>query len=174
VTNAFRWLICLAAAFWLAACASSARAESYLQTGTASWYGADFHGRRTASGEKFDVAEMSVAHRTLPMNSLVEITNLSNGKKVVARVNDRGPFTKGRLIDVSRATAEALDFVRKGATQVRVRYIGRAGSRRLTPLSGDDEQSDRLTALSAPSKKTRRIPTGGAYASSRSSRLAAR
>jgi rare lipoprotein A (peptidoglycan hydrolase) len=153
VTNAFRMLVLFAAAFWLAACAGTARAATAPgQTGTASWYGADFHGRKTASGERFDAHELSVAHRTLPMNSLVEITNLSNGKKVVARVNDRGPFTKGRLVDVSRATAEALDFVRKGATQVRVRYLGPAGRHRgLTPLSRDDDQSsDRLTAISAP------------------------
>jgi len=98
----------------------------YEQTGTASWYGADFHGQRTASGEMFDQDALTAAHPTLPIPSLVQITNLENGREAIVRVNDRGPFAGQRLIDVSRRTADVLGFASAGHARVHVRYLGPA------------------------------------------------
>ena len=98
----------------------------YDRVGTASWYGAKYHGRPTASGEIYNMYQMTTAHPTLPMPSRVRVTNLGNGRSIVLRVNDRGPFNKGRLIDVSRAAARALGFERQGLARVRVRYLGPA------------------------------------------------
>jgi len=93
------------------------------QTGMASWYGARFHGRRTASGEPFDMHALTAAHRTLPFGTLCRVTNRRNGRSVIVRVNDRGPYGKGRVIDVSRAAAEALDLVRAGHAPVTVEVL---------------------------------------------------
>jgi rare lipoprotein A len=101
----------------------------YEQTGAASWYGAQFHGQRTASGETFDQNALTAAHPTLPIPSLVQVTNLDNGREVIVRVNDRGPFVGGRLIDLSRAAAQALDFETAGHARVHVRYLGPAPRR---------------------------------------------
>lgn len=98
----------------------------YEAVGTASWYGDEFHGRRTANGEVFDKNRLSAAHTTLPLPSLVEVKNLENGRSVVVRVNDRGPFVGDRLIDLSRAAADVLGFKDKGLARVKVRYLGRA------------------------------------------------
>ena len=98
----------------------------YDEIGIASWYGDQFHNHYTADGEVFDMNMPSAAHKTLPLPSLVEVTNLANGRKVLVRVNDRGPFVEGRVIDMSKASAEALGFVAQGVTRVRVRYIGQA------------------------------------------------
>ena len=96
------------------------------QTGIASWYGPQFHGKRTANGEYFDQEELTAAHPTLPMPVLVRVTNLENGRSLVVRVNDRGPFVNGREIDLSRKAAELLGYDRKGTARVRVQYVGRA------------------------------------------------
>jgi rare lipoprotein A len=101
----------------------------YTQTGTASWYGPQFHGQRTANGEVFDQEGLTAAHPTLPLNSLVQVTNLANGREVMVRVNDRGPFVGERLIDLSHGAAVALDFERAGHAQVHVRYLGPAPRR---------------------------------------------
>lgn len=98
----------------------------YDETGLASWYGDQFHGRPTATGERFDMNALTAAHKTLPLPGLVEVTNLANGRRVVLRVNDRGPFVDGRIIDLSRGAADALDLRRAGVGEVRVRYLGRA------------------------------------------------
>lgn len=95
----------------------------YDETGIASWYGADFHGKRTANGESFDQNELTAAHRTLPMPSLVRVTNLENGRSVVVRVNDRGPFAHGRVIDLSRRGAQLLGFEGNGTAKVRVQLL---------------------------------------------------
>jgi rare lipoprotein A len=94
--------------------------------GTASWYGAQFHNRRTADGEIFDMDTASAAHKTLPLPCIVEVTNLENGRKLRVRVNDRGPFVDGRIIDLSREGAKQLGFYGKGTARVRVRYVGPA------------------------------------------------
>jgi rare lipoprotein A len=107
---------------------------SYEETGTASWYGDAFHAKRTANGEIYDMHAMTAAHRTLPLPSIVRVTHLVNGRSVLVRVNDRGPFRKGRIIDLSRAAAEALGFHKHGTAPVRVTYVGPA------PLDGGDHQ----------------------------------
>lgn len=99
---------------------------SYDNTGIASWYGPKFDGRRTANGEIFDMNLMTAAHPTLPMPVRARVTNLANGRSVIVRVNDRGPFAKDREIDMSRRAAEALGFLEQGTTEVRVQYLGRA------------------------------------------------
>jgi len=101
----------------------------YSQTGTASWYGPQFHGQRTSSGEVFDQDALTAAHPTLPIPSLVQVTNLENGREVIVRVNDRGPFVAERLIDMSRGAADVLGFEDQGQARVHVRYLGPAPRR---------------------------------------------
>jgi rare lipoprotein A len=103
----------------------------YQAVGIASWYGAQFHNRRTADGELFDMDAPSAAHKTLPLPCIVEVTNLENGRRLQVRVNDRGPFVDGRVIDLSREAAKQLGFYAKGTARVRVRYVGPAGLARL-------------------------------------------
>jgi len=93
------------------------------ETGVASWYGPGFHGRPTASGEIFDQHAMSCAHRSAPFGSRLRVTDLSSGRSVVCRVNDRGPFTKGRVVDLSRAAAEQLGIIARGVAAVRVSTV---------------------------------------------------
>jgi len=100
----------------------------YDETGIASWYGPTFYGHHTANGEMYDGSLMTAAHRTLPMPVNVRVTNLDNGKSVIVRVNDRGPYAKGRIIDLSEAAARALDVIRTGTARVRVTYVGRSDS----------------------------------------------
>lgn len=101
-------------------------AAGYDEVGIASWYGDQFNGRPTATGEIFDMHGLSAAHKTLPLPGLVEVTNLANGRTVVLRVNDRGPFVDDRIIDLSRGAAEELGLLSQGVGEVRVRYLGRA------------------------------------------------
>ena len=112
----------------------------YDRAGLASYYAHDFHGRRTSNGEVFDMWSLSAAHPTLPLPSYVYVTNLANGRTLLLRVNDRGPYVNNRLIDVSRAAARYLGFETRGTTRVRVRYAGRA------PLTGDDRHEQRFLA----------------------------
>ena len=98
-------------------------AAGYDQTGVASWYGRDFHGKKTANGETYNMHAMSAAHKTLPLPTMVRVTNLDNGRSVVVRVNDRGPFVKSRIIDLSYAAARALGYDRKGTARVRVQAL---------------------------------------------------
>jgi rare lipoprotein A len=98
----------------------------YAETGMASWYGQELAGRRTASGEVFDPAALTGAHPTLPLPSLVQVTNLETGAEVIVRINDRGPFTGGRIIDLSQRAAQVLGFERAGEARVHVRYLGPA------------------------------------------------
>lgn len=106
----------------------------YHKTGEASWYGPGFHGKPTANGETFDKRAMTAAHKTLPLNSMVRVTNLDNGRSVTVRLNDRGPFIGDRIIDMSEAGAEALGFVHDGIANVRVRYLGPANPSAGTPM----------------------------------------
>lgn len=91
--------------------------------GFASWYGRDFHGRRTASGERFDMHDLTAAHRTLPFGTRVRVTNLENGSSVKVRINDRGPFVEGRIIDLSYGAARKIGMVRAGVVRVRLRLL---------------------------------------------------
>ena len=107
---------------------------NYRADGIASWYGRDFHGRLTANGEVYDMNSISAAHPTLPIPSYARVTNLSNGKSIVVRVNDRGPFVDNRVIDLSVKTAKILGTYSGGLSRVRVEYLGRA------PLEGSDDR----------------------------------
>src|ERR1700754_1236840 len=121
---------------------------NYREEGLASWYGDDFHGRLTANGEVFDMGSLTAAHPTLPMPCYARVTNLGNGKSLIVRVNDRGPYHGNRLIDVSNKAAELLDFKGNGVARVRVEYVGRA------PLEGSDDRqlmATLRTGVPAPS-----------------------
>lgn len=109
-----------------------ANPEGYAAQGTASWYGSDFHGRLTANGEIFSANAITGAHPTLPLPSYVRVTNLDNGRSLLVRVNDRGPYLHGRVIDLSHRAADILGYVNRGTGNVQVQYVGPA------PLNGDD------------------------------------
>jgi len=104
-------------------CSSRVLYGRWVEVGLASWYGPKFHGRRTSSGEIFDMNKLTAAHRTLPFGTLVLVTNLNNGRKVVVKINDRGPLVKGRLIDLSYGAAKRLDMLKTGITKVRIEVI---------------------------------------------------
>jgi rare lipoprotein A len=130
------WLM-LAAGALLAGCAMGAPPPShghgawrspaggYQSVGLASWYGKPFHGRQTASGQRYNMHAFTAAHRKLPFGTVVAVTNLANGRTIRLVINDRGPFIRGRIIDVSRRAAHELGFLRAGVTRVRVRALGR-------------------------------------------------
>jgi len=127
---------------------------NYREEGLASWYGDDFHGRLTANGEVFDMDSLSAAHPTLPMPCYARVTNLANGKSLIVRVNDRGPYHGNRLIDVSNKAADLLDFKNNGVARVRVEYVGRA------PLEGSDDRqliATLRTGVPAPSPSLVRV-----------------
>src|SRR5579863_10239105 len=119
------------------------------ETGVASWYGFPYHGRRAASGEIYDMQQLTAAHRTLPFQTWIEVTNLSNGKQVDVRINDRGPFAKGRILDLSQAAARDIDMLRAGTARVRLKVIWppRVEPRATTtetaaPVAGSTEAAD--------------------------------
>ena len=95
--------------------------------GVASWYGPGFHGRRTANGEIYNMNIMTAAHKTLPFDTIVRVTNLDNGLSVVVRINDRGPFVKGRIIDLSRSAAEEIGMIGPGTAQVQLKILSHGG-----------------------------------------------
>jgi len=119
----------------LAGCATSTpraqrtSAPGASSVGIASYYAAKYHGRTTASGETFDNGKLTAAHRTLPFGTTVRVTNLTNGRSVTVRVNDRGPFVAGRIIDLSRAAAKRLDMIDAGLARVKVETLGTRGQR---------------------------------------------
>lgn len=113
---------------------------NYDRIGIASWYGSDFHGRRTSNGEVYDMHALTAAHPTLPMPSYVYVTNLANNRTILVRVNDRGPYVADRIIDLSKASAHALDLHGGGTGRVRVTYAGPA------PLDGDDSRERQFLA----------------------------
>jgi rare lipoprotein A len=133
---------------------------NYREEGLASWYGDDFHGRLTANGEVFDMTSLTAAHPTLPMPSYARVTNLSNGKSLVVRVNDRGPYHGNRVMDVSSRAAELLDFKGNGVARVRVEYVGRA------PLEGSDDRqlvATLRTGVPAPSPSLVRVASARSF-----------
>lgn len=123
----------------------------YDETGIASWYGHDFHGKLTANGEQYNMDALTAAHRTLPLPTIVRVTNLENGKSLRLRVNDRGPYARGRIIDVSRRAAELLGFQKNGTARVRVEYEGRG-------KVADPSQSADLDPDHAPASSVRAAP----------------
>ncbi len=110
-------------------CASTKRIT---ESGMASWYGPNFHGKTTANGERYDQNELTAAHKTLPFNSVVRVTNLDNGKQVTVRINDRGPYARGRVIDLSRAAASEVDMIGPGVARVRIEVL-----KTDRPMTGD-------------------------------------
>jgi rare lipoprotein A len=124
--------------------------RDYRKVGAASWYGDAFHGRLTANGEIYDMTHLTAAHPTMPLPSYARVTNLANGSSVVVRVNDRGPYAEGRIIDLSKRAAEMLDYSHAGVARVKVEYVGRA------PLDGRDDQY--LLASYRPGKGGRVSP----------------
>jgi rare lipoprotein A len=125
-----RLAFCLSIAALLGGCATTATGpktsgtpENPPQIGEASYYASSWDGKRSASGERYDEDELTAAHRTLPFGTRVKVTNLENHKTVIVRINDRGPYRKGRIIDVSRAAARQLDFLADGITKVRVEVV---------------------------------------------------
>jgi rare lipoprotein A len=133
---------------------------SYREEGMASWYGDDFHGRQTANGEVFDMTSLTAAHPTLPMPGYARVTNLGNGKSLIVRVNDRGPYHGNRLIDVSNRAAELLEFKGNGVARVRVEYVARA------PLEGSDDRqlvATLRTGEPAPSPSLVRVASAHSF-----------
>jgi len=122
----------------------------YRETGIASWYGPGFHGRSTANGESYDQNALTAAHRTLPMPSVVRVTNLENGRSIVLTVNDRGPFARGRIIDVSRRGAQLLGFERNGTAKVKVEILP------------DESQQIKLAALNSPEGRREQMQVAAA------------
>ncbi len=108
----------------------------YSETGIASWYGSEFHGRPTANGEIYDMNRVTAAHRTLPLPSMVQVTNLENGRSISLRVNDRGPFKRGRIIDLSRRGAQLLGFERNGTAKVQVEILAAESRLMATEMTG--------------------------------------
>ena len=102
---------------------AQAQKKGAILKGKAAWYGGKFQGRKTASGEKFDKRKLTAAHRKLPFGTKVKVTNLKNRKSVVVRINDRGPYGKGRIIDLSEAAAKKIDMIRSGVVPVRVKIL---------------------------------------------------
>ncbi len=138
-TRARALVPCLLSGLLFSACAESPRytrslpqvarttsvrhSASYYQTGKATYYGNKFHGRKTASGERYDRRKLTAAHTALPFGTMVRVTNLDNGKKVTVRINDRGPLKNGRIIDLSRAAAEAIDMISAGVVRVGIEIV---------------------------------------------------
>lgn len=124
----------------------------YKKVGLASWYGKAFHGRQTANGEIFDMNRLTAAHTTMPLPSYARVTNVENGRSVIVRVNDRGPFHGNRVIDLSKRTSDVLDFQGAGIAKVKVEYVGRAR------IDGRDDEY-----LSASYRGPGKVTPGGSY-----------
>jgi rare lipoprotein A len=123
IASALRSCALLGALALLGGCSTFGGGSGSSETGKASYYAQAHHGKRTASGERFDQNALTAAHRTLPFGTRVRVTNLNNERSVVVRINDRGPFVRGRVIDVSRAAAVRLDMLRAGVVPVRVEAL---------------------------------------------------
>lgn len=143
----------------------------YAETGISSWYGPKFHGKKTANGETYDMNTLTAAHRTLPLPSVVRVINLSNGRSLNLRVNDRGPFARGRIIDVSRRAAQLLGFQRQGTARVRVEIIADESQRlKLAALNGSLPQSEKITGQAVPKQVVSSQPISGNPTGSRARR----
>jgi peptidoglycan lytic transglycosylase len=150
-----RFLLCIAAqgALLVAACATAPVNaprdwNSFRQEGEASWYGPDFHGKTTANGERYNMLRLTAAHQQLPFNTLVRVTNLSNGKIATVRINDRGPFMKGRILDLSYGAARALGANGAGVIPVRIEVVGVATLSR--PASGQGKKISTTSPRAGP------------------------
>lgn len=133
--------------------------NGYCQSGVASWYGPGFHGKKTASGEVYDMHGLTAAHSTLPLHTMVQVTNLHNKKGVIVRVNDRGPFIGERVLDLSLAAAQRLDMVKPGTVPVRMTVIGRS-----TTHLASKSRSSAVKKTAAARSKSRPSPVTTAVA----------
>ena len=125
---------------------------SYVEEGMASWYGEDFNGKMTANGERYNMNTLTAAHRTLPLPSIVKVTNLQNGRSIVVRVNDRGPYVKNRIIDLSKHGAQLLGYMGQGTTRVRVEVMAKESKAlKLAMLNEPAEQKEKAYAAAAQS-----------------------
>lgn len=148
----------------------------YDRTGIASWYGRKFHGHRTANGEIFDMNGFSAAHTTLPMPSYVKVTNLANGRSLVLRVNDRGPFVGNRIIDLSRRAAQELGYAQRGTARVRVVAVREPVGELFVLARGTTTQAERDFVVAAPAgavRSERLAPPRGTLAAARATPPAA-
>lgn len=139
----------------------------YIETGIASWYGPDFHGKYTANGEIFDMNEVTAAHKTLPLPSIVRVTNLENGRALLVRVNDRGPFVNGRIIDLSRRSAQLLGFEAAGTTKIRVEIVADQSRQLAASLPrdpGEKEPEPSIAAVPRSPVESEPLPPPGATA----------
>lgn len=130
---------------------------NYSEVGIASWYGSDFHNRRTANGEKYDMNTLTAAHRTLPLPSIVRVTNLENGRSLVLRVNDRGPYAKNRIIDISKRGAQLLGYQVQGTAKVKVEVLAKESKALKAALLGQKVEETKIASQSvapASSNKT--------------------
>ena len=140
----------------------------YDETGIGSWYGAKFHGRKTANGEIYDMNGISAAHRTLPMPSFVRVTNLDNGRTMNIRINDRGPYARGRILDLSRRAAQLLGFEKQGTARIRVRILANESRALARKIKGETELAEfgsPITVNSLPKAKvsSQKLPVVGNY-----------
>lgn len=143
----------------------------YVETGIASWYGPKFHGKKTANGETYDMNTLTAAHRTLPLPSVVRVINLQNGRSLNLRVNDRGPFARGRIIDVSRRAAQLLGFQRAGTARVRVEIVADESQRlKLAAMNGKLPKSERITGQAVAKQSVQTSPISSSSSSSRARR----
>jgi rare lipoprotein A len=141
--------------------------KGFVERGIASWYGSKFHGRHTSNGEVYDMYQMSAAHKKLPIPTYLEVTNLENGRSVVVRVNDRGPFHDNRIVDLSYAAASRIGMLGKGTALVEIRAIDPAAPERPQPTRLAQAPSTQLTRSDAPSAPAPRIYLqAGAFSSS--------
>ena len=146
-------------------------ARGFYQEGLASWYGTKFHGRRTSSGEPYDIYKLTAAHRHLPLPTYVRVTNLANGKSTIVKVNDRGPFHSDRIIDLSYAAAVKLGFHQQGTSRVRIEVVEPAGqpdafmvqAGAFSELDRADRSSAELEQLTGLRGVIVKIPTDGLY-----------
>ncbi len=153
-----------------------ASAEGFVERGVASWYGPDFHGHNTSSGEPYDMYAMTAAHKTLPLPCYARITNLSNGRSIVVRINDRGPFVGNRIVDLSYTAALKLDVVRAGTALVELRVVGPAadGVAQLAPVVATAAPMPTAAPSPAPASPVLYIQVGAYGDSANAQRVLAR
>jgi rare lipoprotein A len=153
LTQPYMWALVVTGSVLIGGCAGLTKGQADLdigmkERGIASWYGDDFHGWVTASGEIYDMHMLTAAHRTLPLGTIVRVTNVVNGRHVMIRINDRGPYVNGRILDVSYAAAKRLDMLRDGISAIQLEVVGQHG---LGPMLSEPPGGQ---AGAAPSQKT--------------------
>lgn len=139
---------------------------NYSEVGIASWYGDDFHAKRTANGESYDMNTLTAAHRTLPLPSIVKVTNLENGRSLVLRVNDRGPYAKERIIDISKRGAQLLGYQTKGTAKVKVEIMAQESKALKNALLGQNVEMPILSGASVSGADSSQIVVSGATTAS--------